>query len=216
MESVGYDMYLKLLSEAVNEENGTPPEDDLPCTVDLNVSAHIPESYIESLPARLGIYKRIAAVKNDDDASDVIDELCDRFGEPPESVMGLIDIALLRSKAAEAKIAEITGTSNTALLHINSIQPEVMSRLSAYFGKRFSDEFAADVALRFHEKSIISRPVFDGAALYLRHVDAVFRNDLQQGEKTSRAMRANGGKEELIAVSGHGSLPCPFSRAKIA
>ena len=138
MESVGYDMYLKLLSEAVNEENGAPPEDDLPCTVDLNVSAHIPESYIESLPARLGIYKRIAAVKNDDDASDVIDELCDRFGEPPESVMGLIDIALLRSKAAESKIAEITGTSNTALLHINSIQPEVMSRLSAYFGKRFS------------------------------------------------------------------------------
>lgn len=138
MESVGYDMYLKLLSEAVNEENGMPPEDDIPCTVDLNVSAHIPESYIESLPARLGIYKRIAAVKNDDDASDVIDELCDRFGEPPESVMGLIDIALLRSKAVASRIAEITGTSNTAILHINSIQPEVMSKLSAHFGKRFS------------------------------------------------------------------------------
>lgn len=138
MEAVGYDMYLKLLSEAVNEENGMPHEDDIPCTVDLNVSAHIPESYIESLPARLGIYKRIAAVKNDDDASDVIDELCDRFGEPPESVMGLIDIALLRSKAVASKIAEITGTSNTAILHINSIQPEVMSKLSTHFGKRFS------------------------------------------------------------------------------
>ncbi len=137
MESVGYDMYLKLLSEAVNEENGAIPEDDIPCTVDLNVSAHIPESYIDSLPARLGIYKRIAAIRNDDDASDVIDELCDRFGEPPNSVMGLIDISILRNKAANAKIAEITGTANTAILHINSIEPEVMSRLSAYFGTRF-------------------------------------------------------------------------------
>ncbi len=137
MESVGYDMYLKLLSDAVNEENGAAPEDDIPCTVDLNVSAHIPESYIESLPARLGIYKRIAAIRNDDDAQDVIDELCDRFGEPPNSVMGLIDIAILRNKAANAKIAEITGTANSAVLHINSIQPEVMAKLSEYFGNRF-------------------------------------------------------------------------------
>lgn len=137
MESVGYDMYLKLLSEAVNEENGAIPEDDIPCTVDLNVSAHIPESYIESLSARLGIYKRIANIRTDDDAEDVIDELCDRFGEPPSSVMGLIDIAILRNKAANAKIAEITGTANTAILHINSIQPEVMAKLSGYFGNRF-------------------------------------------------------------------------------
>lgn len=138
MESVGYDMYLKLLSEAVNEENGIKPEEDIPCTIDLNVSAHIPERYIESLSARLGIYKRIAAIKTDDDASDVIDELCDRFGEPPQAVMGLIDVAILRNKAISARIAEITGTSNTAILHINSIQPEVMAKLSDYFGKRFS------------------------------------------------------------------------------
>lgn len=137
MESVGYDMYLKLLSEAVNEENGEMPKDDIPCTIDLNVSAHIPENYIESLSARLGIYKRIANIKTEEDASDVIDELCDRFGEPPTSVMGLIDIAVLRNKAAAADIAEITGTSNTAILHINSIKPEIMSKLSAYFGTRF-------------------------------------------------------------------------------
>ena len=137
MESVGYDMYLKLLSEAVNEENGAEVKDDIPCTIDLNVSAHIPESYIESLPARLGIYKRIANIKTDDDVSDVIDELCDRFGDPPASVMGLIDIAILRSKAAEADIAEVTGTANSAVLHINSIKPEVMEKLSSYFGNRF-------------------------------------------------------------------------------
>ncbi len=137
MESVGYDMYLKLLSEAVNEENGEAVKDDIPCTVDLNVSAHIPESYIESLSARLGIYKRIANIRTDEDASDVIDELCDRFGEPPQTVMGLINIAILRNKAANADIAEITGTTNTAILHINSIRPEVISKLTDYFGNRF-------------------------------------------------------------------------------
>ncbi len=137
MESVGYDMYLKLLSQAVNEENGIVPEDDIPCTVDLNVSAHIPENYIESLSARLGIYKRIAAIRSDGDASDVIDELCDRFGEPPKAVMGLIDIAVLRNKAADNKIAEITSNGNTAILHINSIEPAVMHKLSEKYQNRF-------------------------------------------------------------------------------
>ncbi len=137
MESVGYDMYLKLLSLAVNEENGIIPEDDIPCTVDLNVSAHIPENYIESLPARLGIYKRIAAIRSDEDASDVIDELCDRFGEPPQAVMELIDIAVLRNKASQNKIAEITSSGNTAVLHINSIEPEVMHKLSEKYQNRF-------------------------------------------------------------------------------
>ena len=143
MESVGYDMYLKLLSEAVNEENGAPMEDDIPCTVDLNVSAHIPENYIESLSARLGIYKRIANIRSDEDAEDVIDELCDRFGDPPQSVIGLIDIAILRNKAANAKIAEITSVGNTAVLHINSIEAETVHKLTEYFGNRFRLNAAA-------------------------------------------------------------------------
>lgn len=138
MESVGYDMYLKLLSQAVNEENGIKVEEELPCTVDLNISAHIPESYIESLPARLGIYKRIAAIRTDADKEDVVDELCDRFGEPPKSVMGLIDVAVLRNKAVAAGITEITGTANTAILHITSIRPEIMAKLSEHFGSRFT------------------------------------------------------------------------------
>ncbi|MBR6741630.1 MAG: transcription-repair coupling factor, partial [Clostridia bacterium] len=138
MESVGYDMYLKLLSEAINEENGVDIPEELPCTVDLNVSAHIPESYIASLPARLGIYKRIAAIRTNDDASDVLDELCDRFGEPPKAVTGLIDIALLRSKALSANITEITAKGNNVILRITSILPEAMAKLSACFGPRFT------------------------------------------------------------------------------
>lgn len=137
MESVGYDMYIKLLSQAVNEENGVEIPEEVPCTVDLNISAHIPENYIASLPARLGIYKRIAAIRTDDDVSDVIDELCDRFGEPPKAVMGLIDVALLRSKALASDITEITQNGSNIILHITSIKPEVMAKLSAAFGNAF-------------------------------------------------------------------------------
>lgn len=139
MEAVGYDMYLKLLAEAVGEQNGEQPSAEPECTVDLNISAHIPEDYITSLPARLGIYKRIADIRSGDDAEDVIDELCDRFGEPPQAVMGLIDIALLRGKAAAAGISEITGSPNgCARLAVTRTDPAVISKLSSAFGARFT------------------------------------------------------------------------------
>ena len=67
----------------------------------------------------------------------MIDELCDRFGEPPASVMGLIDVALLRSSAAAAGITEITENAHAAVLHISSIRPQVAARLSGAFGARF-------------------------------------------------------------------------------
>lgn len=138
MEAVGYDMYLKLLADAVNEEKGIESHEDLSCTVDLNISAHIPERYIESLPARLGIYRRIADVRDEGDVADVIDELCDRFGEPPRAVMGLIEISLLRSRASAAGITEITGTPVTAVLHTVKIDEQVAAKLADEFKGAFT------------------------------------------------------------------------------
>ncbi len=137
MEAVGYDMYLKLLADAVNEEKGIESHEDLVCTIDLNISAHIPENYINALPARLGIYRRIADIRDDGDAQDVIDELCDRFGEPPKAVMGLINVALLRSRASAAGIIEITSTSTTAVLHTVKIDMEVAAKLTDEFKSQF-------------------------------------------------------------------------------
>lgn len=138
MEAVGYDMYLKLLADAVNEEKGIESHEDLSCTVDLNISAHIPEKYITSLPARLGIYRRIADIRDDSDAADVIDELCDRFGEPPKSVMGLIEISLLRSRAAAVGITEITGTPSSTVLHTVKIDMQIAAKLSDEFKNAFT------------------------------------------------------------------------------
>ncbi len=136
MEAVGYDMYLKLLADAMNEEKGIKTEPEAECTVDLAISAHIPESYIESLPQRLGIYRRIAEVKTREDAEDVIDELCDRFGEPPKVVLGLIDIALFRSRASQNGIYEITQTGNTLNLKITEIKEEQVKKLCDGLGDR--------------------------------------------------------------------------------
>ena len=136
MESVGYDMYIKLLNEAMKGIEIEEEKEDEVCTIDLNISAHIPENYIPSLSSRLGIYKRIADISSDDDASDVIDELVDRFGEPPRSVMGLIDIALLRNKAQAVGIYEITREQNEVKLHTKVPSGELFLKLGATFGDR--------------------------------------------------------------------------------
>lgn len=122
MEAVGYDMYLKLLSEAVAEQRGEAPEKTATeCMVDVRVGAHIPEEYIDNLAQRIDIYKKIAAIQNDDDASDLIDELIDRFGDPPEAVKGLVDVALVRNTASLMGIREISQRDDAILLF-----PEVM------------------------------------------------------------------------------------------
>ncbi|MDR0947586.1 MAG: transcription-repair coupling factor [Ruminococcus sp.] len=109
MDSVGYDMYLKILSDVMAEQKGEAPAhrtDD--CLVDLKIEAHIPEEYIPSLADRLDIYRKIAAIRNDTDAEDLYDELIDRFGDPPKAIEGLVTVALVRSKAASLTITEIT------------------------------------------------------------------------------------------------------------
>lgn len=133
LAAVGYDMYLQLLSMAVEEEKGEAPKEKKPekeCLVDLQIDAYIPEKYIDSLKNRLYMYKRIADIKNSDDASDVIDELCDRFGEPPKAVLGLIDVCLLRNSAAELNIYEIIQRNGALLLYSDNIDMNKVGRLS--------------------------------------------------------------------------------------
>jgi transcription-repair coupling factor (superfamily II helicase) len=108
MMSVGYDMYLKLLEEAVLEERGEQPKQFAECTADLTVSANIPDVYIPASEQRMDFYRRIARVRTNEDADDLRDELIDRFGEPPKSVEALLSVALLRADAASAGITEIS------------------------------------------------------------------------------------------------------------
>ena len=98
--SVGYDLYLRLLEEAVLEEQGKPVEKPTWCTADFAVPAAIPEKYIPAPEQRMDLYRRMARVRTQEEGDDIIDELIDRYGEPPKSVTNLIAIALLRARAA--------------------------------------------------------------------------------------------------------------------
>ena len=100
MSAIGYDMYCKMLERAVLSAQGKLVEDTEKDTrVDMNINAYLPENYVDGQAQRIEIYKRISWVKNDEDKQEVIALLIDRFGEPPEEVIALINIALLRSIA---------------------------------------------------------------------------------------------------------------------
>ena len=132
MEAVGYDMYLHLLSEEVRREKGEKVQEyGEECQVDLQVQAHIPEEYISDTGQRLDIYRRIADVRTEADAMDVTDELIDRFGEPPQSVNGLLQIALLRNRASTLGIREIRQQEGKLLLFRDGFDMKSVGRLIA-------------------------------------------------------------------------------------
>lgn len=131
MMSVGYDMYLKLLEEAVNEEQGRPAVIRHECSADLTVSANIPESYIKSPEQRMDLYRQIACIADKEDLDDLVDELCDRFGEPPKQTLLLMDIALLRHHAAKAGITDITQKGDTLKITMASPEFSYISTLCA-------------------------------------------------------------------------------------
>jgi transcription-repair coupling factor (superfamily II helicase) len=105
--NVGYELYLKLLEEAVLEEKGEKPKHRTECAAELLISANLPEKYVEDAGQRVDLYRRIAAIRSQSDRSDLLDEMIDRFGEPPASAVALCDIALLRAQAAEQGITQI-------------------------------------------------------------------------------------------------------------
>jgi len=131
MEAVGYDMYLKLLSEAIAEEKGEAPQGAKECLVDIRIDAHIPENYIPGLTQRIDIYRRIAGVTTKEDVMDVTDELIDRFGDPPDAVKGLVEVALLRNTAAQAGIGEITQSGSSLLFYQDPFDMSIIARLNA-------------------------------------------------------------------------------------
>ena len=139
LADVGYDMYIKLLGNAVREEKGLAPETlDVDCLVDVQVSAHIPEQYIANVNQRLDIYRRISDIRSKDDALDVVDELIDRFGEPPESIISLVDIALIRSTASTLGIYEIRQQNNNFLLFANTLDENLLEKFIKTMGSRIT------------------------------------------------------------------------------
>jgi len=113
MEAVGYDLYCMMLNEAVKQEKGIGVEESFDTTVDVEMDAFIPPSYIPNETQKLDIYKRIAAIENDSESDEMLDELTDRFGDPPKSVTNLLSIALIKVLAHQAYMKEVVERGNT-------------------------------------------------------------------------------------------------------
>ncbi len=120
MESVGYEMYCRLLEEAVSEQKGEAHEKTTETAIDLPVSAFIPDTYIRDHSRRIGAYRRIASINSREIFYDVYDEIEDRYGTVPQSVANLMEIALIKSYASRFGISEMTGGADRVTMAFDS------------------------------------------------------------------------------------------------
>ena len=153
IESVGYDLYMRLLNEAVLEEKGEKPKPKAECTVDLNINAYIPESYIQSTAQRIEAYKKIAMIENDADFGDIVDEMLDRYGNVPQVVSDLIQISYIRQLAGMAGMAKIENKGSSILIYPLQMRADIWSSLAAvYPGKLFVNMSVSPyIAYRFRK-----------------------------------------------------------------
>ena len=112
MEAVGYDLYCKMLNEAVKTAKGEEVEESFETSIDIELDAYIPNGYIANEYQKLDIYKRIAAIENEEEKDEMLDELIDRFGEPPRPVQNLLRVAQLKAEAHSLYFVEIKESSN--------------------------------------------------------------------------------------------------------
>ena len=143
IESVGYDLYIKLLSEAVLEESGTIKADKSEATVDIRISAYILESYIKKDSHRMEMYKKISLISTEEDMQDILDEFIDRFGAPPRECEALLRVSLLRALATEAGMKRVEHSAGYVLFHAERPDLSVWSEL---FGEYKSLSFRASAA----------------------------------------------------------------------
>ncbi len=130
MMSVGYDMYLKLLDEAVLEEKGEKPKEP-DCTADLTITANVDGDYVSRGEERMDLYRRMAAIRSQTDADDLLDEIIDRYGDPPKGVLNLIDVALLRANAQKVGVKDIRQKATDVLFTLTKLDFSAVSGLCA-------------------------------------------------------------------------------------
>lgn len=139
MDAVGYDMYLKLLDEAVKEQKGETVKEEVTCQVDLKVSAFLDDEYISDHATKLEIYKKISLIRTREDMEDMVDELTDRFSDIPTETMNLMEISYLRAMCEELGIYDVSEISGTVTFRLQELSQELISAVlnlgSQYKGK---------------------------------------------------------------------------------
>ena len=181
MAAVGYDLYCKMLNQAVNNLRGIKNEYEFETTIDVDVDAYIPATYIKSEYQKLDIYKRIAALENMDELSDMKDELSDRYGSVPSCADNLLMIALIKSKAHKLGMIEIKGgvahqESGTAVWRtVMTVYPK--AELDPDAIKKLLDEYGGAIQMRVDANPAfiwtVTKKKFTNAKEYLKGLNAL-------------------------------------------
>ena len=150
IDAVGYDLYCKILNEAILEEKGEYKPKPEEAFIDMKISAHIPSTYIPSEADRMEMYKKISLIRTDEDRVDIEDELCDRFGEIPRVTERLLLVSATRAMATEIGITKISVTESMMTIKSSAANLALWSEIFAkYPGMRFSPGDPTIVLYRF-------------------------------------------------------------------
>jgi transcription-repair coupling factor (superfamily II helicase) len=139
IDSIGYDLYVKLLNEAVLEERGETAVKKTEAQIDMKISAYIPEEYITAQAGRMEMYKKISLITSPEDESDIYDELCDRYGTPPRPVERLLEVAIMRALCERLGFSRVENTAEGLVIHVGKPDLAIWSEIFAdYRGMRLS------------------------------------------------------------------------------
>ncbi len=152
LDAVGYDLYIKLLNEAVLEEKGEKPKPKLDCTVSLKCDAFIPDRYVPYAAQRMGLYKRMAMIETPEDKDDILDELIDRYGDVPKATLNLLNIALVRAAAIKCSVSSIVEDTSEVRIYPEGFDMEIWAELSDIFKNRLRVTMGEKICVNFRFK----------------------------------------------------------------
>ncbi len=159
IESIGYDLYVKFMSEAIKRLKGESIEEVVDTAIDLKVDGYIPNKYIENEEQKIEIYKKISSIESQEDYSELIDELIDRFGDIPKEVENLMDISYIRALSSRIGIKNILQRDNDIkidFVNTDKISVDLIHYLSNEYGKRLTFDLSQSPYFLFMAKNTLS------------------------------------------------------------
>lgn len=183
--AVGFDLYCRLLEEAVREARGEAPEKVVETSIELPVEAYIPDSYVNDVNQKVDLYRRLAAVRQEEQVVDLEDELVDRFGDPPEPVRTLLAVARLRALASSLGVKSITAQPGSFRLQFapgHNLTGEVLVKIGKFYANRVKFSNAGEE----FEVRLKTRNTPDNPSIYMEGLEAFLR-DLQEAGRVPAA-----------------------------
>lgn len=174
MESVGYDMYCKLLDEAIRELKGEPvSQDDVEVTIDINVDAYIDREYIGNESEKIEMYKKIASIQDEQDIIDIEDELVDRYGDIPRPVRNLIMVACIKSLAKSAGFSSITEKDDAVILQymdMNKVNIQAIGKLMSKYRRQLLFNAGSSPYLMYRTSGVKKDKLLDNIKILLQDI----------------------------------------------